>query len=306
MLALAQQAVPARLWAVVAALLAASLLVWAYVFDRWAQGEALPRKEPRICFPWRGPDVALVMLWWFLGGVVVLASAKALFGLGPGELGAEGAGPSETVHPVAQLLHTQRPALVLLALFAAVVAAPISEEYVFRLLLQGWVESACRRLGRAHSASAILSPTAVSIAVSSLVFAAVHLRFAAPKRPADTLALLLVARLLVNTGALGLIVVLAGLRRELRLKILGIVPRRLGYDVLLGLGAWLVVTPPVYCLFWALLPIVPAGIAPDPVPLLLLAIVLGLLYARTRRIVAPIVAHMAFNATTLAMALLGG
>ena len=45
-------------------------------------------------------------------------------------------------------------------------------------------------------------------------------------------------------------------------------------------------------------------IAPDPAPIFLLALVLGYLYFRTHRIVAPIAAHMANNATTMALFLL--
>jgi membrane protease YdiL (CAAX protease family) len=40
-------------------------------------------------------------------------------------------------------------------------------------------------------------------------------------------------------------------------------------------------------------------VAPDPVALFILALVLGTLYYRTHRIVPSIVTHAAFNATTL-------
>lgn len=43
------------------------------------------------------------------------------------------------------------------------------------------------------------------------------------------------------------------------------------------------------------------GHGPDPIPLFLLALILGYLYQRTHRVVAPIVTHLLFNLTTLVM-----
>jgi membrane protease YdiL (CAAX protease family) len=64
------------------------------------------------------------------------------------------------------------------------------------------------------------------------------------------------------------------------------------------------VAVPVFGLQWALKSVFPEHIAPDPIPLLLFASVLGFLYFRTHRIVPSIVLHMALNGTTMAMTLL--
>jgi membrane protease YdiL (CAAX protease family) len=73
-------------------------------------------------------------------------------------------------------------------------------------------------------------------------------------------------------------------------------------DVGLGLGAALAVVPWVYVLQWGLTAALPESISPDPITLVPFAVVLGLLYYRTHRIVPSIVLHMALNATSLALA----
>jgi len=46
-------------------------------------------------------------------------------------------------------------------------------------------------------------------------------------------------------------------------------------------------------------------LAPDPIPLFLLALVFGVLYHRTHRIVPSLVLHMAFNATSIILIFAG-
>jgi membrane protease YdiL (CAAX protease family) len=47
----------------------------------------------------------------------------------------------ESKHPLVELLR-ERPSAWLIAAFAALIAAPVAEEYLFRVLLQGWLEKA--------------------------------------------------------------------------------------------------------------------------------------------------------------------
>ena len=66
---------------------------------------------------------------------------------------------------------------VLLCVAAAVVVAPVVEEFLFRLLLQGWLEALERRLAEAD-ADAAAAPAAGfgPVLLSSLLFAAMHFR----------------------------------------------------------------------------------------------------------------------------------
>ncbi len=297
----AQQPETARLWAMMAGLFAASMILWWRVFARWARGRRVLDYEPRGRFPWEGPDVAIIMLWWFVGPPSVAVAGIWFFGLPGTEAVPEAAAMSETVHPVARLLESQSPAWVLLAILTAVVVAPVAEEYVFRLILQGWIETRWRWLRRALPAAARVAPGTLSIVLSSLIFAGVHARKGAPLGPAERIAFVLAVQAATSVVTLLLIVGLARLHGPLSLETLGIAPSKLRRDVQIGLGAWLLATPPVYFLFWASALVVPEHVAPDPIPLFPLALVLGLLYFRTHRIVAAIVAHMTFNATTVLM-----
>ena len=73
-------------------------------------------------------------------------------------------------------------------------------------------------------------------------------------------------------------------------------------DVVIGLVAFAAVTAPILVFFAAIKQLAPAVVL-DPLPIFLLAIVLGLLYYRTHRILPSIVLHAAFNATSVLIAL---
>jgi hypothetical protein len=74
-------------------------------------------------------------------------------------------------------------------------------------------------------------------------------------------------------------------------------------DVLLGGIAFLAIIVPLMVLQYAVaFFVLPKQYAPDPIAIFFLAIVLGLLYYRTHRIVPSITVHMLLNATSLAMA----
>jgi membrane protease YdiL (CAAX protease family) len=84
----------------------------------------------------------------------------------------------------------------------------------------------------------------------------------------------------------------------------GIEPRAVGRDFGLGLAAFLAVAPPIYVLQMSLVKWVSPGTA-DPISLFFFALVLGILYYRTHRIVPAIALHMALNGTSLLFLLLG-
>lgn len=101
-----------------------------------------------------------------LGIVAFLAAAPPVYLL---QAGMTQMFPSE--HPLPQtLLREASPLLLLLGALVAVIVAPISEEFLFRVLLQGWLESVEQRL----SAWRNLPTGVMPIMVSSVLFALAH------------------------------------------------------------------------------------------------------------------------------------
>ncbi len=169
-------------------------------------------------------------------------------------------GPAEG-HPLIKMVQEQaNPTLFVLAFAAAVVVAPICEELLFRLLLQGWLEKwEDRQLGWRTP----VVPLPVEIAeVADLDATVTDERL--PVVPA-----LVVAEIAVPEE-----------------------PPKIGLG---GLPyGWL----PIF-LSSLLFALAHVGYGPDPVPLFLLALILGYVYQRTHRIVPSMVAHALFNGMSL-------
>ena len=110
------------------------------------------------------------------------------------------------------------------------------------------------------------------------------------------------AQAIGNLATIGLTVLWLRLGAGATLSDLGIVPGLWRRDVVIGLVAFAAVTAPILGSFAAIKQLAPAVVL-DPLPIFLLAIVLGLLYYRTHRILPSIVLHAAFNATSVLIAL---
>jgi len=207
-------------------------------------------------------------------------------------------------HPLGRLvLEGRGPWHLVLAAVMAVLVAPLVEEVLFRLVLQGWLEKVEMRCRRWLPRGARGVPGMVPVLLTSLPFAAMHYRQAGPKIDVDVIVFLLVAQGLASLLTLVVVVGVLRLGSGATLGDMGFVARKLPGDVGLGLLAYLAVTGPIYLVLLGAKLVVPETISPDPIPLVLLAIVLGALYYRTHRIVPSIVLHMAFNATAVAMLL---
>jgi hypothetical protein len=81
----------------------------------------------------------------------------------------------------------------------------------------------------------------------------------------------------------------------------GWAPEKILSDVRLGLITFAAIAVPIYGSMIAVSQILPEKFAPDPIPIFLFAVALGLLYNRTHRAVPSIAVHMALNAASLAM-----
>jgi membrane protease YdiL (CAAX protease family) len=290
--------------------IASCIAVWTVAAVRWRRGQPVLPYQPRRSVPWRLIDVALLIIAYLFAPALLVRMSPHRPDVQTTELAQVAQPPkTEMEHPLERLLSESHngPTILLCALLAIVIA-PITEELLFRLLLQGWLESLERRLRR-HFIRQVPRPILVAvgivpIAVSSLLFAALHIRGPEPPEQISTLvfrlAVMAIAGLLVITLAVWW---LKSAARATWADI-GIVPGKLAGDVRLGLLAFLAVLVPVYIVMFAAKHFLPANVVPDPIPMLFLGAALGTLYYRTHRIVPSIVLHAAFNATGVVLMLL--
>ncbi len=230
-------------------------------------------------------------------------------------------------HQIEQLLRQKQDVWIwVLVVVMAVGVAPVIEEWMFRAILQGWLEKLERnilrwlrgiyrvRAIRAEGANSLSPRVFISgrfgkflgmgpVVISSLLFAGLHYRVAGPTPPAHELLMLLICQGLGNL--LSFLVGIGFLRISCgaRAADFGWSCQNLSTDIFRGLVAYLLVLGPVYALMiltkivWMLFDW--EQIAPDPIPLFFLSLVLGLLYFRTHRFVPCLVLHTTFNATGL-------
>lgn len=287
-------------------LIGASLLVCLVVFERWRRGLPLLPYRPRRNVPWRGLEVlVLFAVFELVGPVLILPLVSHWAGWDfPGPSETRSAAQSDVMHPIVDLLKADpNPGTWLLCGLVAAVAAPIVEEFMYRLLLQGWLEAEERRARRAIPALRRWVPGVGPVVLVSLSFAARHFRAAtAPFAPEELKLLMLfqaVWSLLVLSMGIWLLRTLSGATAA----DFGWEPRKLLADVRLGLLAFAAVAAPVILLQYAMTKyLLPGDVAADPIPLFFFALVLGTLYYRTHRIMPAIVTHMALNVTSLSLA----
>lgn len=286
--------------------LLAGLCVWLWLFARRRRGLPLVAYEPRRQVPWTGRHALAILLGHrCLLELSPLVIARVL-GISPLPAG----GPAlpahtPTDHPVSQLLREQSGLGTLLACVVAVaVVAPLVEEFVFRVVFQGWLEAEEVRGRRLHPGERRLLRGAAPIGLVSLVFALLHYRTAG-----DPVSSRFLLAAVIGSGVANLLVFVGGvwlLRRTAGATWtdLGLTPLRLRRDVGLGLVTFLAAAPLVYVTQTVASLLLPSWVAADPAGLFVFAIALGFLYFRTHRTVPVVVVHMALNATTLALLVL--
>ena len=280
------------------------LVTWAWIAQRlWRREPVLPYR-PRRPVPWRAIDLLLIL------GVYVGALGWMLHMSGP-ILGTEVVEPPlirnalepETGHPIVRLLSEGKPWMLLVCAFSAALVAPIFEEFLFRVLVQGWLEAAQRRWRRRMPTLRRLFPGAAGpILLTSLLFAGVHFRVDSPPMNPLYLAYVLMGQAVMNLLTLGFALFWLRTMRRATAADFGWRTDKLASDVRTGVIAFLAFAAPIYALQSALIWLLPGYMAVDPATLFLLALVLGTLYYRTHRVTPSIVVHMCLNATSLAAA----
>ena len=213
-----------------------------------------------------GPDLRSGLL---PGGadVCVRAGHGAFDPAAPAPAAAKGE-EATTAHVVAQLISDSNVWVLLLCLVSVAIVAPVSEEFFFRVLLQGWLESKEQRWQRQLRIRGLrIARDMIPILPTALIFAGMHFRGAAP--PVN-------ARLLIiglSSDAVAKVLTLAVAVQWLRIRVgataadFGWAPGKLRRDIELGLASFAAVAAPIYAMQIVLFKVFPKYIAPDPLPL---------------------------------------
>lgn len=207
------------------------------------------------------PTLARNILIGFVVGIASLAPVRLMQGW---LMYLAGKQELDSDHPLVRALREHPPGVMamLAASLMAVVIAPICEEITFRLLLQGWLEKwQYFKTKCAH--------------VNSLADEPMH-------EPVQS-----VSEMHIQTVDSNPIDV----QDDLTLPIIDIPPRH----GLAGLPFGLIPIMTSSLLFG----LAHFGYGPDPIPLFLLAVMLGYVYYRTHSIVPSIIAHALFNSFTM-------
>jgi membrane protease YdiL (CAAX protease family) len=278
--------------------LTACLGIWGWVVARWLLGLPVIPYQSRRPVPWRSIDVLLVVIFFVVTPTIVLHESRVLLNNGPDVSKIETAkdAPLDTDHPLHRVLmegHKTWPVVVCVLL--AIVVAPITEELVFRLVLQGWFEAAERRMRRQMPWLRRIVAGLVPVLTVALLFAAIHYRKPGPRQDLPQLVFQLQFALVASLATIAFAVCWLKFAAGATLADFGIVPSKIGSDIRLGLITFFAVTPPVYAVAIAAKSLLPNVPVTDPFPIFFLAIALGTLYYRTHRVVPSLVLHMAFN-----------
>jgi membrane protease YdiL (CAAX protease family) len=200
-------------------------------------------------------------------------------------------------HPLARVLVEGRDIpTILMCVISAVIVAPITEEFLIRLVLQGWLESLERRIRRRVPWLRRIVAGFMPVMMVAVLFAAMHIRWNEPETDLSVV----VFGLSVYTVSCVLLVAVSvcwlKFAAGATLADFGIVPSRLASDLRIAAWTLLAFAVPVYAINFDATLVLPKHTVVDPIPLFFLAIALGTLYYRTHRIIPSIALHMAFNA----------
>jgi membrane protease YdiL (CAAX protease family) len=296
------------LFAAVSLLVLASLSLGLWVITRWQQGLPAIPYSPRRQVPWHAGHVSLVIVVYILSISCAVSTVRAILPaklLEPSPVTEAG---EATLHPLVQLFNDGNVWLLAVGFLAAVVVAPPVEEFLFRVVLQGWFESAWLRLRRSAPILRWFGPrSVVPIVTVALLFATMHYR----RQPSVTyhveyMAWIFIAQAIASLFTMGVAIALLCSFAGATAADLGWNARRLAGDVGMGVLTFAGIAGPLYGLMIALqLLMKGTGIAPDPIPLFFFALLLGTFYHRTHRIAPSLAIHLSLNLTSVLLLLAG-
>lgn len=289
---------------VIVLLLSASIVVWTAAFLRSRRSLAVIPWSRRRPVGWSGWEVlGIFFLYVSLGVILQTTLTPWLTGVFTSAAGATVEVEGRTGapdHQITQLLRSNAgPAIWLLCGFSAVLVAPLLEEFLFRVLLQGWLEKKELSWGAGGRLFLSLPRGAVPVLLSSLPFALLHWRPESRNLQSHELLALLTINTTVNLATLAAAVILLRGLGSANWRDLGLDFRRVGLDLSLGALGVIAILGPAYAIQLGLQVLLPSRIATDPIPLFLLALALGYIYYRTHRLLPIFVLHALFNGFAL-------
>jgi membrane protease YdiL (CAAX protease family) len=279
----------------------ASLVIWTALIERWTTGKSILPYQPRLQVPWQFRDLIVIVLFHY--GVMIL-----FFAIGHNFLSTENQAPVANIakgtvireHPLVQLLAAGDSLALVVGAIVAILLAPITEELFFRVLVQGWLEKVERNWRHHLPAIRRIMPFAsMPIFCSALLFASVHFRTAGAAMESRDLFWLFIGDGIARICTLLFSILWVYWRVGATAEDLGWMPKNILPDVRLGVCTFMAIAIPIFLIQAALMLLLPEKYAPDPIAIFFFAIVLGLLYNRTHRIVPAIALHTALNATSL-------
>ncbi len=281
----------------------ACVATWVWIGARWGRGERVLPYEPRRPVPWRFSDLSIILLVYLGPALAGLVFGLARFGAtGDTQDAASRSGELGVSHPVLDLLASNPGSLALaFCILVVVVVAPVVEEFLFRLVLQGWLERVERHAVRTRGVRPRIRGL-MPVLLTAVLFASLHFRAAQPRLEPERVMEMLTQVAVWNLIVLGVGIAILRVRRGASLVDFGIAPEKVFPDIGLGLLTFFAIAAPIYLLQAILTLLVSDYFAPDPITLVFFAAALGLLYFRTHRIVAPITMHVALNGTSLFVA----
>ena len=261
--------------------------------------EIIPEIE-KPSVPWTILDVVLFLGLW-LGlqlfvsvviGVVLVATHSH------DQLRAQAAGGEGYQHPVTQMIQMGKdaPIILLVAFVSVVVVAPIVEEFLFRFILQGWLEAKLLQF-RIPCASGI------AITITSLFFALIH------AGDSGNLGVWPLFFLFLASSVMNVLLLLFGIIYLALLRNVNFIDYLFGTERFFRPGFIAVAG---YCTlgilfcqgFGILLGYMYKDVNVTPIPIFFFALMLGTLYSKTKNLSYCILFHTCLNAVAMVLILL--
>ena len=264
----------------------------------------MPQKieSETISVPWTGLDVLLFFAVWLIAQVGCGIFAAIVAPLPPQKQAVTIMDKEQEHHghPIVQLVEQgiHSPMVLLVAFLAAVVAAPLLEEFLFRLLLQGW-------LATHFSQFRVPYANGVAVVTASFFFAIIH----AGNDSAVhwqilfySFSAVIVTNLLIFTA--GIIYLAKGRNVKMTHCLFG--TGRFFHPHFCFYAGYCCVVLGFIVIFSYLL----EGFCPDtntdPIPIFFFSLLLGTLYSKTRNLSYCILLHACLNLTSLILLFLSG
>jgi membrane protease YdiL (CAAX protease family) len=237
---------------------------------------------------WNGFDVFLLFFLWLTMMSVGIGMMLPFF---VGQHHSAQPVQATTDHPLSQLLEQGKksPIILLVAFFSGVLSAPLTEEFLFRLVFQGWLTKK-------------LNNYPISIIIVSVIFALAH----AGKRTVQPVDIQFYTML--GIGIINMLLFCFGIFYLVKIRgvsvcELGFRANRILYDLSAATGIFIVSAPLILSVNLLLRNNFPDKIT-DPIPLFIFSIILGMLYYRTGRLLPCVVLHFLLNGFSFAVILL--